>query len=105
MYYCNDCKEYFGSPKEVDDGCYEECWGAKVWRSDMAEYCPCCGSEDFQESGICEVCGENIPNASEDYCDECVSIANRYINDLADNLKVIRSTAKDLILSIIEKES
>ena len=104
MYYCNDCKEYFESPIEVDEGCYEEFWGARVWRADLAEYCPC-GSDDFQEAGICDICGENIPNANDEYCEECISIANKYIEDLADKLKVIRSTAKDLILSILEKES
>lgn len=103
MFYCNDCHEYFESPKEVDEGCYEEYWGAKVWRSDMAEYCPLCESEDIEPASECGICKAPI-KSSEDYCEECIKTANQFIDDLANQLEVVKSTAKDLLLAVMEKE-
>ena len=46
MFRCYDCGELFDDPKYVDE--YRgEYWGTPAY--ERMAYCPCCGSEDFDE--------------------------------------------------------
>ena len=43
-YVCNKC-DCDCELISVDEGGYEEFWGAKVWREDFTSYSDCCNSE------------------------------------------------------------
>lgn len=46
-YKCTKCGEICDLI-EVDEGGYEEWWGARVWRQDFTDYSDCCKAE-FEE--------------------------------------------------------
>lgn len=84
MYYCNRCEEFVT--------CTED------------EKCSRCGTEDIEKAGECGCCGEPI-KSNEDYCEECMKVASRYIFELASELEITTADAKDLLLACMEKES
>lgn len=50
-YKCSDCEEYFNEDNinKIDNGNYEEYFGAKVWMPCVEYFCPYCGSDDIEE--------------------------------------------------------
>jgi hypothetical protein len=68
MYICLHCGHEFD---EIDRKHYDH--GTGVWE----EYCPNCGSEDFEEASECVECGavkcaDNLINGM---CEDCINIA------------------------------
>lgn len=66
MYYCNDCKEEFDTPK-MEKTTFEEFYGVSnlfpTSHECTLKSCPRCGSDDIEEMETCDKCGE--------YCLEC----------------------------------
>jgi len=65
MYICLHCGHEF---EDIDRKHYDH--GTGVWE----EYCPNCGSEDFEEAEQCDLCGdwhvaENVTNG---VCEKCL---------------------------------
>ncbi|MFV0518452.1 MAG: hypothetical protein ACK5MV_13750 [Aminipila sp.] len=84
MYYCNECEEFIVPSEEG--------------------VCPRCGTDDIEKATECKSCKGEI-RSSEDYCKDCLRIAESHICKVAENLKTDRETAKDLILAVMEKEN
>jgi predicted amidophosphoribosyltransferase len=101
MYYCNDCKQFI-TPKTKAETFSYEFWGHMETSKNYIEICPECGSEDIEKAGECGICGLPV-KSSEDYCEQCLKLANRYIFDLATELEVTTDKAKDLLLAVMEK--
>lgn len=87
MYYCNDCQEFI-TPILADDG--------------ATDVCMYCGSEDIEPASQCD-CGQPI-RSSEDYCEDCFKLAERYILELGIESHRTTEKARDLLLAVIEKE-
>jgi predicted amidophosphoribosyltransferase len=102
MYYCNDCKQFI-TPKTKAETFSYEFWGSMETGKRYLEICPECGSEDIEKAGKCGICGLPV-KSSEDYCEQCLKLANRYISDLATELEVTTEKAKDLLLAVMEEE-
>ena len=68
MYICLHCGHEFD---EIDRKHYDH--GTGVWE----EYCPCCGSEDFEEAAECVECGavKSVDYLVNGWCDDCLNIA------------------------------
>ena len=60
---CNDCGMAFDEPKKVHE-CVGYFGSSEAW--DTFCYCPCCGSDNYEEAVDCAICGE--PD-SESYID------------------------------------
>ena len=69
MYKCLHCGNEF---EDIDRRHYD--CGTGVWE----EYCPNCGSEDFEEADKCEICGEIFPESETEngVCKECLERAS-----------------------------
>lgn len=79
MFRCQNCGQMFDSPNCVLDF-DSEYWGATVHH--YTSVCPCCGSDEYDEMGKCEVCGEWI-DPGEGLCDNCREL----IKDIADDIR------------------
>lgn len=87
MKYCNDCDQFI----------------APIYNEETyTDVCSNCGSEDIEPAGECGICKAPI-KSNEDYCEECLRLAGRYILELGTELGTDK--AKDLLLSEIEKET
>lgn len=86
MKYCNDCNQF------ITPVYNEETYTDK---------CSNCGSEDMDPASECGICKAPI-KSSEDYCEDCMEIARRYILEL--QVEMGTEKAKDLIMALIEKE-
>ena len=65
VWYCNDCKQTFDTPKRTHDGgTYDEPWYV----------CPHCGSDDYQLAEWCAECDEVFPQSKlhNGFCDDCL---------------------------------
>lgn len=87
MYYCNDCNQFI-TPVLADDG--------------ATDVCMYCGSKDIEPASECGICKRPI-KSSEDYCEECLKLAERYILELG--IELGTDKAKDLLLAVMEKEN
>ncbi len=82
--YCNDCMQYFDEAIvtiEKDTGFREA-------------LCPCCGSDDLDESHPCKCCGEETVN---DFCDNCMENIAEELKDLQKRFDTTMSVLEDLI--------
>lgn len=82
MYYCIHCGNSFD---RADAKNYDPCTG--LWE----EYCPNCGSEDFEEAEQCAICGEwhKVDYLENGVCDECID------KGIGDTLKLMRFAVED----------
>lgn len=76
MYKCLHCGHEF---EDIDRKHYDH--GTGVWE----EYCPNCGSEDFEEAEQCELCGEwhVADKVHNGVCDDCLQKAETMGNVVA----------------------
>ncbi len=85
MYMCIHCGHEF---EEIAAKNYDRSTG--TWE----EYCPNCGSEDFEEAERCEICGEwkVADNITDGVCKECIEKAatkeNAFLIGMEDKVKV-----------------
>ena len=88
MHYCNDCKTF------VTPILSEELY---------TDVCPECGSQDLELANKCKICGQPV-KSNEDYCEDHLTLAGRYILELATQLGTTTDKARDLLMAVIEKE-
>lgn len=67
MYICIHCGHHFDEPHNR----YNRRWSDS---DDSQQYCPNCGSEDFEEAGYCEKCDDYFPTGDVVgcYCKKCI---------------------------------
>ena len=69
MYYCNDCKKTFNTPKKI-----YETHGLSAPPYETFYLCPFCSSTNYKEIEIkyCRCCGAKLQNLQNEYCsDKC----------------------------------
>lgn len=80
-YVCADCKQAFDAPLRQKDG------GGDVGEDWFV--CPHCGSDDYDEAGVCALCGETVRKL--DMCihgtgDICVSCMEALVGEARQTL-------------------
>lgn len=66
MFRCEDCGAEF-----------EEFAKSRESHGEVWNVCPMCGSSDWKESAICEICGDRTYNKR--FCDDCMRDAKKLI--------------------------
>lgn len=97
MYKCNRCGSLFDEPivrgerhREVDFNDMEYFY-----------HCPYCGSENYDEAGMCEKCGEYHSNDGP-LCEDCREDLMFEIRGLGDKYRITEDQLKDVLEEIIE---
>ena len=99
MIYCNDCGEIF----DERDASYRKAEledSVEAWQSIMI--CPCCGSEELEEAGTCERCGEPIP-PEDRYCECCEGDLYGIVDKAVCEVGGEYIKAKDILMDYIER--
>ena len=85
--YCNDCKMYFDEAivEEERETGYREAT------------CPCCGSEDIEETNLCKCCGAETVN--DEFCDNCMEAIAEELLDFQRRFEVSAEVVEDMIVA------
>lgn len=84
MFKCNCCGSEFSAPTISQD---KVPYGELTVSVNSALVCPYCGNDDYEESYICELCGDTFTESQhEDVCQSCINlIAKRFSDILKEN--------------------
>lgn len=113
MFRCDNCERYFDEGKVIHE---ETGIGMGSFREEKSyEVCPHCGSEDFTDAQLCELCGEPTSTAGNDFCDDCIEeltselklavVRWRIKKENALNTVIEDAVARDLFWEVMEKEN
>lgn len=94
MYKCLDCGETFRTPatKVYEEPC--EYWGAQISEKFTVAKCPCCSSEDIEDTGTCVICGEA---SEEPVCTECMKDIQWYMEQIRNELGIDNEQLEEAI--------
>ena len=80
MYKCNHCKSEFSTPEIIQD---RVPYGESTVNRNSLLVCPYCGNDDYEESYICEICGDTFTKSQhEDVCQSCINIIAKRFSDI-----------------------
>lgn len=100
MFYCNNCNEIFaesearGRKPRLEDSMSPWEWIA---------ICPYCGSEELEEAGTCERCGEPIPPGHY-YCEACNDDLHFIVDHAIGEVGGDYDKAKYVLFDYLERE-